>query len=260
MRAIAGASALVMIGLCAACYSTVERNDLVGAWEARADGHSVGLNLHGDGTLTGEGVPRAALTGPRISSDEEALDWADTVDFTARWAFSEASSASFSQGSVSVQFDNPDAAWGMSLVASTDELDLYYGNVELGQHLTFDEREPAATPIPATLSRTALVGTWSSANAGTLDLSDDGAFTLANVPEPLSAFLNLNGSRNLTGSWLFEEQVLPLSEQTTVLLSVSSDYRTSSGSFVSFAPALKATDDGYVLEFHAGEFHWVKDQ
>ncbi|WJS89924.1 hypothetical protein [Microbacterium testaceum] len=257
IRGLALAMVLSLALMCSACSRVIHRDDVIGTWEARDGDHVAQLVLHGDGTLDARGVPRAAVSDFPDVDREVELSWTDTVAFSGRWYFSEATSESFDTGDVYatdiVGADN------VSLHAAPGGLALQYGYVERGQTLEFRLSDEAPTPVPATLSRMDLLGTWRSDDAGTLTLSDDGTFTLTDAPPPLTTQLDLPGSSPLFGQWSVPQTVLPLDEDAYVVLSFDVAFLTADGSFVTALAKITPTGDGYRLGFRDDRFEWVRE-
>lgn len=258
----AAISVVILIALCSGCYSVVERNDLLGTWEARDGSQTAQLRFHGDGTLELENVPRATVF-ERGRSDE--LDWTDVVDIDAHWFFTEAASDQISQGMVSVSVEENGEVGSMSLRPQSDQLHLYYGDVEAGRYLEFSKVDGPATPLPSTLGRDQLRGTWSSQGAGELHLMEDGTFSITDIPVTILAdWVTIDqddGVTDLNGQWSFTEQPLPLDDTANVMLSFDPKYHAQDGSFFSWFPSLEGTDRGLSLQLHSLGLRWeLKDR
>lgn len=259
-RIITAISVVILVSLCSACYSVVERNDLLGTWEARDGSQTAQLRFHGDGTLELENVPTAAVF-ERGRSDE--LDWTDVVDVDAHWFFSEASSEQFSQGMISVSVEQDGDVGSLSLRPQSDQLHLYYGDVEAGRYLEFSKMDGPATPFPSTLGRAELSGTWSSQGAGELQLMEDGTFSITDIPTTvLSDWVTVDQDQDVTdlsGQWSFREQPLPLDDTADVMLSFDPEHHAQDGSFFSWFPSLENTDGGLSLQLHSLGLRWERE-
>lgn len=167
---------LLVTTSCGASTQPSERAEVLGTWESQSKGHVAQIELHGDGTAEVKNLPRAAV----VRTDSQSLDWDDRVSARGEWSFTEPDSQPYSQAFIRVTLKDIEGSdesiqlhpW------SGGELLVYYGDVEVGEHLTFVLEEGAPTPSPETVGRQDLVGHWSSDNEGQLWLKEDGTFQL----------------------------------------------------------------------------------
>lgn len=230
------------------------RSDMLGVWEARADGHVVSLELHGDGTIQIDEVPRAVFH--RDASD--ALGWGDIVDVAGTWSFTEPGDET-SEAHINVLTDETAGGEWLTLYPRSGGLHLYYGDVEAGRHLTFAMLAAATTPPPATVSRADLVGAWTSPTDGELQLSGDGTFEISGGPATFLTNTDADGTDTPitpSGQWHFEEEVVPLDPETYVMLSFEGTYGESD-TFVTKFLKLEKDRRALSLGFH-DEASWAK--
>lgn len=154
-RIVVAISVVLLVSLCSACYPVVQRNDLLGTWEARDGDQIAQLRFDGDGTLELKNVPSAAVFERARSND---LDWTDVVNADGHWSFTEATSEPFSQAMISATVERGDDGGSLSLSPQSNQLHLYYGDVESDLHLAFSKVDGPATPFPSTCSATSCWG------------------------------------------------------------------------------------------------------
>ncbi len=233
------------------------RDEVLGRWEAHEDGHTATIDLHGDGTIEIDNVPRAVIQ--RDTADE--LDWSNTLDVGGEWSFSEAEDKAFSEALISALLDEPSGGQWLTLYPRSGGLHLYYGDVELSDHLFFELVDRHSTPAPETISRADLTGDWRSSASGVLRLNEDGTFQIDAAPAAFVTYTDDVGDQTPitpAGQWYFAEETVPLDpESAYVSLSFEGMYGPASTGVTKFIQ-LQETETGLSLTFH-DEARWEKD-
>lgn len=243
---------------CGASTQPSERAEVLGTWESQSKGHVAQIELHGDGTAEVKNLPRAAV----VRTDSQSLDWDDRVSARGEWSFTEPDSQPYSQAFIRVTLKDIEGSdesiqlhpW------SGGELLVYYGDVEVGEHLTFVLEEGAPTPSPETVGRQDLVGHWSSDNEGQLWLKEDGTFQLKDIPLGQVAVDPSEVSDevrvDLHGQWLFREEPLPLGPLASVSLHFLDVDGREPKVFDIMFPTLQEIEGGFALQLSDGLPRW----
>lgn len=256
--ALAVMVALLATTSCGASTQPSERTEVLGTWESQSHGHVAQIELHGDGTAEVRNLPRATVV--RIES--QSLDWDDSVSASGEWSFREPDSQPYSQAFIRVNLKDIEGSdESMQLHPwSGGKLLVYYGDVEVGAHLTFVLEEGAPTPSPETVSRQDLVGHWSSDNEGQLWLKEDGTFELTGIPLSQVAVDPSEVSEDvrvdLHGQWSFREEPLPLGPLASVSLHFLDLDGREPEVFGSMFPSLQEIEGGFALQLSDGLPRW----
>lgn len=258
-RALGALTTIALLSVITGCgpaLPTPTRDGILGSWEAHEGDHTVRIELHGDGMVQIEDVPRAVL-----ERETDELDWDDTVDLSGEWTFSEATDEPYSEALISVTLDEASGSQWLSLYPRGGGLHLYYGDVENSSHLFFNLTRAAPTAGPETISRTDLVGEWGSSSSGMLTLRGDGTFEIEGAPAVFVTYVDDAGEETPitpSGQWHFTESTLPLDPvKSSVMLSFEGMYGPLQ-SFVTKSVELQESDGALSLSFH-DEVRWEKD-
>ncbi len=205
-----------------------------------------------------ESLPRAAV----IRTKSQTLEWDNSVSATGDWSFTEPDTGPYSQAFISVNLkdiEGSDKSLQLHPWAG-GKLLVYYGDSEIGEHLTFALKKGAPTPSPETVKREHLVGRWGSDGDGQLWLKEDGTFQLKDIPLSQVAVDPSEVSEevrvDLHGQWLFREEPIPLDPLASVSLQFQGIDGREPQVFDVMSPSLQEFEGGFLLQLSDGRLRW----